>query len=191
MCSAAVQHRVAARSVSRMVVAVVDVAIRAARVRARHLLRRSCLQWIGRVRLSGGLRRSYRARWIRNTQLTDVPPGPVEIGAAVRARGASDADARSGLEVSRRARPDVHRAHRDLTHLIRMPLGRLRRLRPAGDRLRERRAVLPKITPQAQLCQQLQLRIELNPSQMAAESMLHRHGADRRHHGRRPGPSPR
>ena len=32
--------------------------------------------------------------------------------------------------------------------------------------------MLPKITPQAQLCQQLQLRIELNPSQMAAESML-------------------
>ena len=96
----------------------------------------------------------------------------VEIGLAVRARGASDADARSGLEVSRCARPDVHRAHRDLAHLLRMPPGRLRRLRPAGDRLRERRDVLPKITPQAQLCQQLQLRIELNPSQMAAQSTL-------------------
>ena len=32
--------------------------------------------------------------------------------------------------------------------------------------------MLPKITPQAQLCQQLQLRIELNPSQMAAQSTL-------------------
>ena len=32
--------------------------------------------------------------------------------------------------------------------------------------------MLPKITPQAQLCQQLQLRIELNPSQMVAQSTL-------------------
>ena len=32
--------------------------------------------------------------------------------------------------------------------------------------------MLPKITPQAQLCQQLQLRIEPNPSQMAAQSTL-------------------
>ena len=31
--------------------------------------------------------------------------------------------------------------------------------------------MLPKITPQAQLCQQLQLRIEHKSSQMAAESM--------------------
>ena len=136
------------------------------------MIQRSCLRKSRTVSLSGCLRSSYRARWIRNTQLTDAQPGSVEIGLAVRARGASDADARSGLEVSRRARPDVHRAHRDLTHLIRMPLGRLRRLRPAGDRLRERRAVLPKITPQAQLCQQLQVQIEHKSSQMAAESML-------------------
>ena len=37
----------------------------------------------------------------------------------------------------------------------------------------------------------VQLSCEQKSSQMAAESMLHRHGADRRHHGRRPGPSPR
>ena len=44
--------------------------------------------------------------------------------------------------------------------------------RPAEDRPRERRGVLPNAHCQAQLCEQLQLRIELNPSQMAAESML-------------------
>ena len=44
--------------------------------------------------------------------------------------------------------------------------------RPAGDRLRERRGVLPNPHYQAQLCEQLQLRIELNPSQMAAQSTL-------------------
>ena len=32
--------------------------------------------------------------------------------------------------------------------------------------------MLPKITPQAQLCQQLQVQIEHKSSQMAAESML-------------------
>ena len=32
--------------------------------------------------------------------------------------------------------------------------------------------MLPNAHCQAQLCEQLQLRIELNPSQMAAESML-------------------
>ena len=121
------------------------------------MLRWSYLQIFGRVGLSGSPSRSYRARWIRNTQLTDAPPGSVEIGAAVRARGASDADARNVIRITRCAAPDVHRAHRDPAHLIRMPLGRLRRLRPAGDRLRERRAVLPKITPQAQLWQQLRV----------------------------------
>ena len=43
--------------------------------------------------------------------------------------------------------------------------------RPARDRLRERRGVLPNPHYQAQLCQQLQLRIEHKSSQMAAESM--------------------
>ena len=59
-----------------------------------HLGPRRRLYESARVRLTDIPRSSYRARWIRSTQLTDVPPSSVEIGAAVRSRGASDADAR-------------------------------------------------------------------------------------------------
>ena len=44
--------------------------------------------------------------------------------------------------------------------------------RPAGDRLRERRGVLPNPHYQAQLCQQLQVGLLSYSSQMAAVSML-------------------